>query len=392
MKEFYEFDERNYGGGGGVWKTIALALIFSIIGAAAMFYMAPYIYDRLGITETVFVGEQEDNAPENPNSNPTDDTTGDIFLQSENPVVDIAYNVSPAVVGITNRSVVAFRDWFFGDEVESEQEGFGSGIIVSEDGYIVTNAHVVANANEIFVILYDGEEVRATLVGSDEHSDVAVIKIDRQNLPVAVLGDSDYVRPGELAVAIGNPLGHELSGSVTAGIISAVNRTLLIDGRYLELLQTDAAINPGNSGGPLVNSRGEVIGMNTLKAARAEGMGFAIPTNVFLPLVEQIKETGEVERPWIGIMSHEISPEEAEENDLPRGILVRAVVQDSPASRAAIRPGDIIVGLAGQTIETFEHLREIVAEHKVGDQVEIEVWRDGERILKSIVFAQMRSD
>jgi len=396
MKDYYEFDERYHQNNGGVWKYVAIALIFAILGSIFMFYLSPYVYDRLGLSHSLSVGDQPSdrqsvNINEDKQQNLGLRARGDLFIDSENPVVDIAYKVSPTVVGITNRSVIAFRDWFFGDVREHEQEGIGSGIIISEDGYIVTNAHVVANAEELFVILQGGQEVQARLIGADEHSDVAVIKIDIADLPVAVLGDSDMVRPGELAVAIGNPLGHDLSGTITAGVISAVNRRLLIDDRYLDLIQTDAAINPGNSGGPLVNSKGEVIGMNTLKATGAEGMGFAIPTNVFLPLVEQLKETGQIERPWIGIMSHELTAAEAQENDFPRGILVRAVVQDSPASRAGLRPGDIITGMDGQLIETFADLRDIIELHKVGDRVEIVIWRDGEIINMIIQLAQMRN-
>ena len=396
MKDYYEFDERYHQNNGGIWKYVAIALIFAILGSGIMFYLSPYVYERLGISHSLSLGDQpSDKQTDNTNEDTQQDsglgTRGDLFIDSENPVVDIAYKVSPAVVGITNRSIIAFRDWFFGDVQEHEQEGFGSGIIISEDGYIVTNAHVVAGAEEIFVILQGGQEVQARLIGADEHSDVAVIKIEKADLSVAVLGDSDKVRPGELAVAIGNPLGHDLSGTITAGVISAVNRRLLIDDRYLDLIQTDAAINPGNSGGPLVNSRGEVIGMNTLKATGAEGMGFAIPTNVFLPLVEQLKETGQIERPWIGIMSHELTEQEASENGFPRGILVRAVVQDSPASRAGIRPGDIITGMDDQSIETFADLRNIIELYKVGDRVEIAIWRDGEVLNMIIQLAQMRN-
>jgi serine protease Do len=396
MKDYYEFDERYHQNSGGVWKYIAIGLIFAILGAIFMFYMSPYVYERLGISHSLSLRDQPQDRQmgdtnEDNEQNPGLGAKGDLFIDSENPVIDIAYKVSPAVVGITNRSVIAFRDWFFGDVQEREQEGYGSGIIISEDGYIVTNAHVVANAEELFVILQGGQEVKARLIGADEHSDIAVIKIDKADLPVAVLGDSDKVRPGELAVAIGNPLGHDLSGTITAGVISAVNRRLLIDDRYLDLIQTDAAINPGNSGGPLVNSRGEVIGMNTLKARGAEGMGFAIPTNVFLPLVEQLKETGQVERPWIGIMSHELTAEEAAEHDFPRGIFVQAVVQNSPASQAGMRPGDIITGMDGQPIETFADLRDIIALHRVGDRVELKIWRDGEILEMMIRLAQMRN-
>jgi len=392
MRDFYEFEEKYHQNNGGVWKFIAIGLLFAILGAVLMFYLSPYIYERLGIDNPAIEEQQvqEEQGVQEEDATEQTDNRGEAFLNALNPVVQIAENISPAVVGITNRSVVAYRDWFFGDILEREQEGFGSGIIISEDGYIVTNAHVLANAEEIFVILEGGEEVPATIVGADEHSDVAVIKIDRTGLPVALLGDSDKVRPGELAVAIGNPLGHDLSGTITAGIVSAVNRRLLIEDRYLELIQTDAAINPGNSGGALVNSKGEVIGMNTLKATGAEGMGFAIPTNIFIPLVEQLKETGEVQRPWIGIQSRELTPEEAEELGYPKGILIHAVMQDGPASNAGLRPGDIIVGLAGRQVETFVQLREVIAEHNVGDSIEIRVWREGDILTFTVRLGQMR--
>ena len=189
-------------------------------------------------------------------------------------MVDIAEKVSPAVVGITNKSIVTYRDWFFGEYYMQEQEGYGSGIIISEEGHIVTNAHVVQGAKEIFVVFQGEKQVQAQLIGMDANSDVAVVKVDKKDVEdaeakfaVARLGDSDKVRPGELAIAIGNPLGHDLAGTITVGVISAVNRTLVVDQKPLKLIQTDAAINKGNSGGALVNSNGEVIGMNTLRAA-----------------------------------------------------------------------------------------------------------------------------
>ena len=208
---------------------------------------------------------------------------GDLpIITSDNPVVEISEKVGPAVVGITSRSVIKQRSPFFGQIYEEELEGYGSGIIISEEGYIVTNNHVIENADELVVILKGGKEVQATLVGQDSVTDVAVIKINEPDLTVAKIGDSDQVRQGELAIAIGNPLGHTLAGTVTVGVVSAVNRQITYGNNQFTMIQTDAAINPGNSGGALVNSKGEVIGMNTLKS-KAEGLGFAIPSNVFMP-------------------------------------------------------------------------------------------------------------
>ena len=214
------------------------------------------------------------------------------------PVVRAAKAVGPAVVGITNKAVA--RDWF-NNPVETE--GVGSGVIFRSDGYIVTNNHVIDGAKEIIVSLSDGRSVKGKLVGKDEFTDLAVVKVDEKDLPTAVFGNSDAVVVGEPAIAIGNPLGLEFQGSVTVGVISALNRTLDLSDKRVKLLQTDAAISPGNSGGALVNADGEVIGINSAKVAAAavEGIGFSIPINTVQTIVNELIEKGYVARPYLGV-------------------------------------------------------------------------------------------
>ena len=214
------------------------------------------------------------------------------------PVVRAAKAVGPAVVGITNKAVA--RDWF-NNPVETE--GVGSGVIFRSDGYIVTNNHVIDGAKEIIVSLSDGRSLKGQLIGKDEFTDLAVVKVDERNLPTAAFGNSDTVVVGEPAIAIGNPLGLEFQGSVTVGVISALNRTLDVSDKRVKLLQTDAAISPGNSGGALVNADGEVIGINSAKvsAAAVEGMGFSIPINTVQTIVNELIEKGYVARPYLGV-------------------------------------------------------------------------------------------
>lgn len=394
MREFYEFDEQQYQGKGRIWKYITIAVVFTLLGAIGMYYMLPYISDDNSKNAVVTPSEQEKNVAQNNQANQGEDENevpelgykGDLFITSDNPVVEIAEKVGPAVVGITNKSIITYRDWFFGDVYMQEQEGYGSGIILSDEGYIVTNAHVVEGAKEIYVVFQGEKQVKAQLVGIDTTSDVAVVKVDPEDLKevkyaVAKIGDSDKVRPGELAVAIGNPLGHELAGTITVGVISAVNRTLVIDQKPMNLIQTDAAINRGNSGGALVNARGEVIGMNTLKGSGTEGLGFAIPSNEFLPIVKELIKNGTVvregKRPGLGILGQEITASDARRLNYPQGIYVQAVMQNGAAAKAGIQPGDVIIGIDDKSITTYDELKNILNQHKVGDVVKVKVWRDG---------------
>lgn len=382
MNDFQEYSESKRSS--QVWRFIAIALIFTFVGLAIMYAVSPMLLkarDDKKQSETVSIPMET--------AKPTDDektvaTAGnskaDLFISADNPVVDIAKKVGPAVVGITNKSVIQQRDYFFGNVYEREVEGTGSGIIVSEDGYIVTNYHVVDSADQLLVLLAGGEQVEAKLVGHDRINDVAVLKIEKSGLTVAIIGDSDAVLPGELAVAIGNPMGHKLAGTITVGVISAIDRQLEIDGRIMELLQTDAAINPGNSGGPLVNSKGEVIGMNTMKFGSTEGLGFAIPSNVFLPIVNDLLDDGKIDRPvkpGIGISGVELTEAMSAQYDYPMGLYVREVIKGAPAYVAGILPGDVIRGIDDLEILTFAEFAAELEKYEVGTSILIKIWREG---------------
>lgn len=298
-------------------------------------------------------------------------------------VMEIAAAGKPAVVAITIE--VTVRDYF---GQEGTVDAAGSGFIITEDGYIVTNNHVVNNAKVITVVLDNGDIYDAYLVGSDPRNDLAVLKIDAEGLPTVVLGDSSDIQVGELAVAIGNPLG-QLSGTVTAGIISGLDRDITIDGQTLTLLQTDAAINQGNSGGALFNSFGEVIGINTAKSAGAgiEGLGFAIPINHAAPIIEDIIRNGYVSgRPKIGVITRDISPQMAEYYELPQGVYIVEVENDSAADKAGIRREDIIIKANGVETLTTEAVNEIKETLEPGDEMILTIIRDGETIEVTVVL------
>ena len=294
-----------------------------------------------------------------------------IIDKTVSPVVPIAKKVSPSIVAIKIKK--AYRDWFGG---QYESEGTGSGIIIDAEGHIVTNNHVVEDSNDIIVVLNNGKELSAKVVGRDAATDLAVIKVDEKNLPYAEFGDSSKLEVGELAVAIGSPMGTDYAGSVTAGIISGLNRKVPVGDRPMTLIQTDAAINPGNSGGALVNSEGKVVGINTVKFVenRVEGMGFAIPINESKPIIQQLIKNKKVYRPYLGIQGQTIDKETAKQYNVPRGVLVGAVIKGSGAERAGMERGDIITKIDDKTINTVEELIEIVRSHKLGDVLKVEVY------------------
>jgi serine protease Do len=296
----------------------------------------------------------------------------------KNSITKVAELVGPAVVGINNN-------------ITTKQgvipRGSGSGIIFDASGYIVTNNHVVQGATSVTVILPGNKTpLPARIIGVDSKTDLAVIKIEAQNLPVAKFGDSSKVRVGEIAVAIGNPLGQEFAGSVTVGYISAVNRTMKFDNKEFKLIQTDAAINQGNSGGALTNEAGEVIGINTLKSLDAEGMGFAIPINEAKPVIEELLKNGYVARPFLGISYQFIDEESAKAYKTPVGALIQQVISGSGAEGAGIRAQDILVAFDGQELKDEDVLPEIIRKHKIGDVVNAKIWRDGKYIELSVTL------
>lgn len=304
------------------------------------------------------------------------------LFKSEMTIPEIANKVGPSCVGVINKTKVTPQSYYnpftgktyYTSDPNSDElveQGSGSGIIISSDGYVVTNQHVIDGASEISVILNTGDEYTATLVGADEKTDLAVLKIEATGLTAAELGDSDEVQVGELAVAIGNPLGQEFAGTVTAGVVSAVNRTMTVDNKVYNLIQTDAAINPGNSGGALVNSKGEVIGINTIKLSTTdvEGIGFAIAISEAKPIINDLMNNGYVSgRPLVGVSVIENRS----------GLYVDSVTPGSGAANAGIQEGDLIVKADGEVINTSEKLNEIRDTKKPGDYIVLTIIRNGE--------------
>lgn len=272
-----------------------------------------------------------------------------------------------------------FFDRFFGENRQHDfkQRSLGSGFIIDKEGYIVTNNHVVENADKIEVLLKDEKKFDAKIVGRDVNTDLALIKIESgRNLPVLKFGDSDAIKVGQWVVAIGNPFG--LEHTITAGIISAKGR-VIGSGPYDDFLQTDASINPGNSGGPLINMKGEVVGINTAIIAGGQGIGFAIPVNLAKGIIDQLKNSGEVTRGWLGVGIQDISDEVAEYYGIEEkiGVLVTEVFPGDPADKAGVKPKDIILSVNGKKVSTARELTGVIADTGVGDAVRIKVLRNG---------------
>ena len=319
-------------------------------------------------------------------------------------ITEVVQRVGPAVVRINSSRTVKsqlpeeFNDPFFrrffgsqlpqGDQV---QRGTGSGFIVGKDGRILTNAHVVDGADTVTVVLKDGRSFQGKVLGKDELTDVAVVKIQADNLPTVTLGNSEQLQPGQWAIAIGNPLG--LDNTVTTGIISATGRSSNQIGapdKRVQFIQTDAAINPGNSGGPLLNSRGEVIGMNTAIIQGAQGLGFSIPINTVQRISNQLATTGKAQHPYLGIQMVGLTPQLKQNiNSDPniglnvqedQGVLVVKVVPNSPAAKAGIRAGDVIQKLNGQAVTDASSIQQAVDNSQIGGEVRLELRRNGQNV------------
>ena len=289
-----------------------------------------------------------------------------------------------------------FKDFFEGIPMQQmPTRSLGSGVIMSKDGYILTNNHVIEQADDVIVRLGDDEkEYTAEVVGADPKNDIALLKIEKDNLPAATLGNSDDVRVGDWVMAIGNPFG--LGGTVTAGIISARGRNIN-QGPYDDFLQTDAAINPGNSGGPLFDMRGEVVGINTAILSRSggsQGIGFAIPINTVKLIVEQIKEHGRPVRGWLGVRIQPVTTELAEalEMDEHIGALIAGVVERSPAAKAGLKEGDVIIEFDGRAVSKMQDLPKMVAETPVGKTVKVDVLRAGKRVRLTVKIHELDED
>lgn len=318
-------------------------------------------------------------------------------------IPDIVKKVKPSVVGVTATFQGNVVQTPFGNFQQGETPATGTGIIASSDGYIITNCHVVYDtesnlglAKKVMITLNDGDttEYPATIVGIDDKTDLAVLKIQKNNCTPAEFGNSDELEVGELAIAIGNPLGLELNCSVTAGIISAVDRQITTsDNKTMTLLQTDAAINPGNSGGPLVNSYGQVIGINSSKitSEQVEGLGFAIPISSAKPIVDDLMNNGYVTgRPLIGFHGVTIDAQTASYYNLPQGVQVRFIDNTSGAAQAGLMVSDIVTAIDGQEVKTMEDLNKVKDSHKPGDTVTLTLYRysNGQTLNIQVVLSE----
>ncbi|WP_322112036.1 HhoA/HhoB/HtrA family serine endopeptidase [Aerosakkonema funiforme] len=351
---------------------------------------------------------QQPIAPIAPTQSDVDTTTSRALPIKDdtdtNFVVAAVDKVGPAVVRIDSARTVRrqipeeyndpfFRRFFGGNApvppAERTVRGTGSGFLINTQGQILTNAHVVNGADTVTVTLRDGRNFQGKVLGEDSLTDIAVVKINANSLPVVALGNSDSLRPGQWAIAIGNPLG--LDKTVTVGVISATDRTssqVGVPDKRIGFIQTDAAINPGNSGGPLLNARGEVIGINTAIIGGAQGLGFAIPINTAQRIAEQLIAKGKVEHPFVGIQMATLTPEIKERIknasngninvDRAQGVLVFRIVRNSPAEKAGLQAGDVIQKVDNQAVTTADKVQQIIETRKVGDSLRMDVQRNGE--------------
>ena len=329
------------------------------------------------------------------------------ILETGKAFSDIVSAVSPMVVNISTTKVVRrdtgpfFEDPFFDlfnpfhdfrMPKKWKEQSLGSGVIVSPDGYIITNNHVVEKADEIKVTLLDKRSFKGRIVGADPKTDIAVVRIDASSLPTLKWGDSEKLQVGEFVLAIGNPYG--LSHTVTMGIISAVGRANVGIADYEDFIQTDAAINPGNSGGPLVNIKGELIGINTAIFSRTggyQGIGFAVPSNMVRLVMDQLVQRGKIIRGWIGVTIQELTPELSQKFGLKKsnGALVSDVAKDSPAAKAGIIRGDVILEFNGKEVKDVSSLRNMVAQSKTGSEVSMKILRSGKEYTVKVIIIEM---
>lgn len=360
---------------GSLSSYIAVALVASIVGGISSSYIGPKLYGSILPNPNGYNYKQEAI-----NISTSDDI---------NTVSAVVKKSMSSVVGITT---VELQQNFF---METEVEGVGTGVIIGSDGYILTNSHVIGNGNarSIEVLFENGDKLPANVLWFDQAQDMALIKVEATGLPVATLGDSDSLEVGEIAIAIGNPLGLDFQRTVTSGIISGLNRSIRVSENTVidNLIQTDASINRGNSGGPLLNSKGEVIGINTAKIQTGEGLGFSIPINDIKPVVESVLKNGEHKVVYMGIAG--ITVEEYQsvlgiDMDNKDGIILIEVAEDSPASRSGLQIGDIITEIDGVKINSMKDLKSTLYKYEKGDKAEIEVVRSAEKLKIQLIFDQ----
>lgn len=394
----YKQVNANYKESSGFGKSVLIPFASGILGATltvGTFFGVPSIREKILSGTNLQSANLENTASSTSNNLNTNLVSLSNYSDTS---ISVAKKVQPSVVGIKveyNVNSIFSRN-------PSTATAEGSGVIISENGYILTNNHVISSsssssayyslseATKVSVYLYgDDTEYEAKIIGTDSQTDLAVIKIEKIGLTPATLGDSDSVQVGEFAMAAGNPLG--MQNSITCGVVSAVNREVTdSDGKQYVLIQTDAAINSGNSGGALVNSKGEVIGINTLKLSGTgvEGMGFAIPINDTKDIYEQLIETGKVKRPYIGIAGIDLDEATAAKYGYPLGIYIKTVEDFSSAQKAGLKPGDVIVGADGTAIKTMDELNNIKSSHKIGDEMKLTINRDGKEMEVTLVLSE----
>lgn len=328
----------------------------------------------------------------NTGNNNSSKNTQQIVVNDDGKAQNIYHAVSdkamPSVVGITTTTIDT-NNMF---SIPTQSEGVGTGVIVDANGYILTNSHVISDgkATDVNVLFNDGSNSKGKVLWNDSQLDLAMVKVDKRGLTPAELGDSDNVRTGDIAVAIGNPLGLEFQKSVTQGIISGLDRSIKTEKSTMTgLMQTDASINPGNSGGPLLNQKGQVIGINTAKASQAEGLGFAIPINTAKPIVEQIIKSGNFEKVTLGIKGIDLAIFEASTNtdlEAEEGVYIAEVIADTPAQKSGIQVGDVIVKVGDTNISTMSDLNKSLYNYSKGDKSTVSVNRGGKVVNINVSF------
>jgi len=364
--------------------VVVLAILVGMVGGGVMGGLAGYYVAQsaapLPVAAQVATGENPTASAQ-----PGAPATTNLTLKEDSAVIDAVRKVKPAVVTVVNQ--LQPRRGFFGNVSPTAS---GSGVIVDSNGYIITNNHVIAGQKSLQVIYSDGTKADATVAGTDSVADIAVIKVDGKVPAVATLGDSNAIEPGQVAIAIGSPLG-DYRGTVTVGVVSGLNRRV---GQQQGLIQTDAAINNGNSGGPLINSLGQVVGINTLVVRStndgnvAEGLGFAIPSNQVREIMTQLVTKGSVERAYIGITYQDVDPQISSALNLSTtdGVVVTQVEPGTPAAKAGLQEGDVILVFDGQKIDQDHSLSSMLFNRKAGETVKLSILREGKSIQVTVTL------
>ncbi|MDZ7803185.1 S1C family serine protease [Thiohalophilus sp.] len=377
-------------------RTLKFIVQFAILGLAVAFVVLYLLSDRPLPFDDKPVVELREAPPR------------ESLPRGEGPVsyADAVEAAAPAVVNIHTKKIVTreahpllddpvFRHFFgdnFGGPREREETNLGSGVIISEQGYILTNNHVISDAEEIRIALPDQRSATATVVGTDPDTDLAVLKVELDALPVITLGRSDQLRVGDVVLAIGNPFG--VGQTVTSGIVSATGRNMLGISTFENFIQTDAAINPGNSGGALITANGELIGINTAIFSRSggsQGIGFAIPTSLARDVMQQIIEHGEVKRGWLGVAIQNINDNLAESLDLDedqKGVIITSILNQGPADDADLQPGDVITQIDDRAVTDVASALDIISSHRPGDRITINIIRQGKSMEKAARVTQ----